>query len=175
MEAWGGLGGLSRSTWDKFIAAIPAPGKFRMIFYHFCYYFWGHHCWWTETNTIDNNFFVKFPLSSTVLLLPLPYRTVGRKFSVGVFTFVQGGLDILKFYKNSTVFIVLHSSISGGGLELCLWGLGPQKAPSDDRIVSLPLLQRPGICMLCQRTSPKRWFANRTWRHIVTSQTAYIQ
>jgi len=35
-----------------------------MIFYNFCYYFWGQHCWWTETNIIGNNFFVfhKFPL-----------------------------------------------------------------------------------------------------------------
>jgi len=27
-----------------------------MIFYNFCYYFWGQHCWWTETNIIGNDF-----------------------------------------------------------------------------------------------------------------------
>jgi len=47
-----------------------------MIFCNFCYYFWGQHCWWTETNVIGNVFFVfyKFPLPSTFLLPPLPYR-----------------------------------------------------------------------------------------------------
>ena len=58
------------------IAAFRASRKFRMIFYNFCYYFWGQHRWWTETNIIGNDFFVfyKFPLPQTVLLLPLPYR-----------------------------------------------------------------------------------------------------
>ena len=59
--------GLSRSTWNKFIAAIRAPTKFRMIFYNFCYYFWGQYCWWTETK-------YKFPLLSTVLMLLLLRR-----------------------------------------------------------------------------------------------------
>ena len=35
---------LSRSTWNIVIAAFRAPWKFRMIFYNFCYYFWGQHC-----------------------------------------------------------------------------------------------------------------------------------
>jgi len=50
-----------------------------MIFYNFCYYFWSQHCWWTETNTIDNDFFVcfKFPFLSTASLLPLSYRCSG--------------------------------------------------------------------------------------------------
>ena len=50
------------------------PRKFRMIFYKFCYYFWGQHCWWTETNIFGNDFFVLyiFPLPSTVSLLPCP-------------------------------------------------------------------------------------------------------
>jgi len=63
----------------KLFAAIPAPRKFRKIFYNFCYYFWGQHCWWTETNIIGNDFFViyKFPLPSTIFLLPLPYRCSG--------------------------------------------------------------------------------------------------
>ena len=37
---------LSRSTWNKFIAAIRAHIKFRMVFYNFCYQFWGQHCCW---------------------------------------------------------------------------------------------------------------------------------
>ena len=40
------------STRNKFIAAILAPRKFRMIFYNFCHYFWGQHCWWTETKFV---------------------------------------------------------------------------------------------------------------------------
>jgi len=49
-----------------------------MIFYNFCYYFWGQHFWWTETNIIDNDFFVfyKFLLPSTVLLLPAASATL---------------------------------------------------------------------------------------------------
>ena len=71
--------GLLRSTWNKFIAAIRAPRQFRMIFCNFCYYFWGRHWWWTETNIIGNDFFVfyKFPLPSAFLLLSLPYRCSG--------------------------------------------------------------------------------------------------
>jgi len=37
----------------------------------------------TETNIIGNDFVYKFPLPSTVSLLPLHYRTVARKFSIG--------------------------------------------------------------------------------------------
>jgi len=86
----------------QFIAAIQAPRKFRIIFYNFCYYFWGQRCWWTETSITSNDFlFFMFPLPSALLLLPLP------------------------------------------------------------------LLRRPWICMLCQQTSPKRWFAN------VNNMTSY--
>ena len=62
---YGYFRGLSRSTWNIVIAAFRAPRKFRMIFYNFCYYFWGQHCWWTKTNINGNDFFVfyKFPLS----------------------------------------------------------------------------------------------------------------
>jgi len=38
----------------QIIAAIWAPGKFRMSFYNFGYYFCGQHCWWTETNLFGN-------------------------------------------------------------------------------------------------------------------------
>jgi len=34
------------------------------------------------------------------------------------------------------------------------------KVPCGDGTTSLPQLLRPWICMLCQQTSPKRWFAN---------------
>jgi len=42
----------------------------------------------TELVTI----FCKFPLPSTVLVRPLPYRNVARKFSIGGFTSDQGVL-----------------------------------------------------------------------------------
>ena len=29
-----------------------ASRKFRMVFYYFCFYFWGQHCCWTETNIL---------------------------------------------------------------------------------------------------------------------------
>jgi len=49
-----------------------------MIFCNLCYYFWGQHWRSTETNIFGNDFFFnKFPLPSTVLLLPLPYRCSG--------------------------------------------------------------------------------------------------
>jgi len=35
---------LSRSMWSKPIAAIRAHLKFRMVFYTFCYWFWGQYC-----------------------------------------------------------------------------------------------------------------------------------
>jgi len=34
----------------QFIAAIRAPIKFRMIFYNFCYYFWGRRCCCAKTS-----------------------------------------------------------------------------------------------------------------------------
>ena len=68
-----------KTTWNKFIAAIRAPRKFRMVFYNFCYYFWGHNCCWTEISIIGNDFFALcwFPLRSTLLLHPLLYRCSG--------------------------------------------------------------------------------------------------
>jgi len=38
--------------------AVWARGKFRLSFYNFGYYFFGQHCWWTETNLFGNDFFV---------------------------------------------------------------------------------------------------------------------
>ena len=69
-----------------------------MIFYNFCYYNWGQYCWWTETNVIGNDVFL--------------------------------------------FFISLHCP----QLFYC--------SPA------LPLLRRPSICMLCQKTSTKPWCAN---------------
>jgi len=62
-----------RLTWNKFIAAIRGPTKFRIVFDNFCCYFWGQHCWRTETNIIiGKDFFVfhKFPLHLTFLVPP---------------------------------------------------------------------------------------------------------
>jgi len=67
-----------KTTWNKFITAIRAPRRFRMVFYNFCYFFRGQHCCWTETSIIGNDFaFYKFPLRSTLLLHPLPYSCSG--------------------------------------------------------------------------------------------------
>jgi len=46
-----------RSIWSKFIAAICTGRKFRMFFYNFCFYFWGQHCYWTETSIIYSYFY----------------------------------------------------------------------------------------------------------------------
>jgi len=111
-----------------------------------------------------------FALPSTVLLLPLPYRTIARKFSIGGLASVQGGLtfwNLIKLHRS----IVLHNSI---------WGLGAlfvgdklTKAPRCEGTTSLPLHRCPWICMLCQQTPPKRWFANvnMTSYYDVTQQT----
>jgi len=39
-------------------AAVHAPTTFRMVFYTLCYYFWGQHCCWTETNILVKNVLV---------------------------------------------------------------------------------------------------------------------
>jgi len=64
----------TKSIRNKFIAAISAPRKFRMVFYNFCYYFRGQPCLWTETNLVSNDFlfFNKFPLPSMFLLPSCP-------------------------------------------------------------------------------------------------------
>jgi len=73
---------LSRWTWNKFIAAIRPPRKFRMIFYNFCCYFWGQHCWWTETNTICNDFLISFHCPQLFTALPaLPRHVVSTNFA----------------------------------------------------------------------------------------------
>jgi len=53
--------------------------KFRMVFNHFCYYFSGQYCCWTETKTLLTIclFIYKFPYPSTFILLPQPYRCFG--------------------------------------------------------------------------------------------------
>ena len=102
-------------------------------------------------------FFYKFPLSSTVLLLPLPNRTVARKFSTGGSTSVQGAWhsEIWLNFTDLQCFIIQF-----GGLGAFFGELNPQKVLRGDGTAPLPLLRRPWICTLCQETSPKRWFAN---------------
>jgi len=66
--------GLSRSIWNKFIAAIRVTRNFRMVFNNFCYFIWGQHCSWTETNILVMIclFSYKFSLPSTFLLRSCP-------------------------------------------------------------------------------------------------------
>ena len=65
--------GLSWSNWNKFFVAIRTTRKFRMVVYHFCYYFWGQYCCWTETKILVTIcLFFMFPFPSTFLLLPCP-------------------------------------------------------------------------------------------------------
>jgi len=52
------------------------------------------------------------------------------------------------------------SQFSLGGTWSFVWGAKPTKAHRGDGTASLPLLPCPWICMLCEQTSPKRWFAN---------------
>jgi len=96
-------------------------------------------------------------LRSTVLLLPLPYRTVARKFSIGGLYICSWGLDILKLDKKLRRVIVLHNAIWDG--VAFFEGAKPTKDLCGDATASLPLLRRPWICMLCQQTLSKRWFA----------------
>jgi len=46
------------------------------------------------------------------------------------------------------------------GRGILFGGLSPRKPPRGNGTASLPLFRRPWICMLCQQTLPKRWFAN---------------
>jgi len=51
----------------KNITAIRALRNFRMVFYNFCYYFWGHHRCRTETSIFANDFFkISLALPSTL-------------------------------------------------------------------------------------------------------------
>jgi len=43
---------------DLMHSATHTPKNFRIVFYNFCYYFWGQHCCWIETSIIGNDFFV---------------------------------------------------------------------------------------------------------------------
>jgi len=54
--------GLSWSNWNKFIAAIRATRKFRIVVYHFCYCFCGQYCCWTERKILVTIcwFFISF-------------------------------------------------------------------------------------------------------------------
>jgi len=49
-------------------------------------------------------FFYKFPLLSTVLLLPLPYRTVARKFSAEGLFVCSGGLTFWNLIKTPPIY-----------------------------------------------------------------------
>ena len=50
--------GLSRTIWNKIVAAIRAPRKFRRVFYNSSYYFWVNIVSETEISVIGNDFFV---------------------------------------------------------------------------------------------------------------------
>jgi len=54
-----------------------------MVFYKFCYYFWGQIRWRTETNILSCVhgfcFFYKFPLPETLLMVPLSYLSLLRR------------------------------------------------------------------------------------------------
>jgi len=41
-----------------------------MIFYNLCHYFWGQHCWLTETN-------IQVSIALNCVTAPLPYRCSG--------------------------------------------------------------------------------------------------
>jgi len=45
---------------NKFIAAMRASRKFRMVFYNFCYDFWYQCCCWTETNMLATSLSLRF-------------------------------------------------------------------------------------------------------------------
>jgi len=59
-----------------------------------------------------------------------------------------------------SLYYIIVIQFGGVNLELCLEGLSPRNPPRCDGSASLPLLRRPWICILCQQTSPKCWFAN---------------
>ena len=50
----GGIIWFIKIDWNKFIAAIRASIKFRLVFYNFCYYFWGRHCCCAKSSIIGN-------------------------------------------------------------------------------------------------------------------------
>ena len=69
---------LSRSTWNKFIEAIRAHIKFRMVFYTFCYYFLRRHYCWTCKCEENNYYGCAFTLNSTKTVLNTWYvKTMG--------------------------------------------------------------------------------------------------
>jgi len=60
-----------RSTWNKFIPAIRAPGKFTRVLCYFCHYVWGQHCCWTDTSIIGNDiFFLKVSIALPSITVP---------------------------------------------------------------------------------------------------------
>ena len=72
--------GLSKSIWNKFIAVIRGPRKFRMVFYNLCYYSWSQHSFWTEISILGNDFFlffISFYFPQLFYYPPLPYRWSG--------------------------------------------------------------------------------------------------
>ena len=113
-----------KTTWNKFIAAIRARRRFRMVFYTFCYYFRGQHCYWTETSIIDNDFaFHKFPLRSTLLLHPLPYHCPGvpannlwqrHKHSCGYFKSIQTQLSAICNDNDTGLYVISAKPVTNG-------------------------------------------------------------
>ena len=45
-----------------------------MVFYNFCYYFWGQHCCWTETSIRIGNRFCSLQVCIALNLFAAPYR-----------------------------------------------------------------------------------------------------
>jgi len=88
------------------IAAFRASRKLRLIYYNFCYYFWGPHRWWIETNIIGNEFFVfyKFPLPQTVLLLLLPSGETSTLGQGGQIAVVGARVKTVKYMTSSCSF-----------------------------------------------------------------------
>jgi len=72
--------GLSRTMWNKFIAANREARKYWVVFYTFCFYFWGQHWCWTETSITRNDLFcfsLRYHCHQHSPSLPLSYRCSG--------------------------------------------------------------------------------------------------
>jgi len=65
----------TKIDFKQFIAAIHPHRNSRMVFYNFCYYFWGQNCCWTETSIIRNDSFCVSKVSiafNSFIPSPLP-------------------------------------------------------------------------------------------------------
>jgi len=87
---------------EKYLLQLFHFQKIWNDFYHFCYYFWGQHCCWIETNIIGNDFYVSIALNCFIAH-PSQQNRRQKVFNRGAFRLFWG-LDILKFSKNSTDF-----------------------------------------------------------------------